>query len=92
MGAGDLELCAKHGIRLLSFVPETQRVWAEKEYADSPAPVTVVGDTSGALKRWFDVRACGAVVLRPDHFIGAACFNQQVSEALAAIKEAGALL
>ncbi|UDY23670.1 bifunctional 3-(3-hydroxy-phenyl)propionate/3-hydroxycinnamic acid hydroxylase [Nocardioides sp. Kera G14] len=89
--ADDLEFCAKHDVRLFSFIPETQRQWAEKQYADSPAPVTVVGDTSGALKRWFDARACGAVILRPDHFVGAACFNQQVSQALAAIKKAGSL-
>jgi len=87
----DLAFCARHRIRLVSFVPETQREWAEKQYADSPAAVTVVGDVSGALKRWFDVRACGAVLLRPDHFVAAACFNQQVSAALAAVRKAGNL-
>ncbi|ABW12314.1 monooxygenase FAD-binding [Parafrankia sp. EAN1pec] len=87
----DLEFCARHGIRLFSFIPETQREWAAKQYADSPAPVTVVGDTSGALKRWFDVRACGVVILRPDHFVAAATFNQQVSAALAAVRKAGSL-
>jgi len=91
LSAEDLAFCQKHGVQLFSFLPETQREWAEKQYADSPAPVTVVGDTSGALKRWFDARACGAVILRPDHFVGAACFNQQVSEALAAIRKAGSL-
>ncbi|MEX0427268.1 bifunctional 3-(3-hydroxy-phenyl)propionate/3-hydroxycinnamic acid hydroxylase [Nocardioides sp. DS6] len=89
--ADDLAFCARHGITLVSFIPETQREWAEKKYAGSPAPVTVVGDTSGALKRWFDVRACGAIILRPDHFVAAATFNQQVSAALAAVRKAGAL-
>ncbi|WP_300679713.1 bifunctional 3-(3-hydroxy-phenyl)propionate/3-hydroxycinnamic acid hydroxylase [Nocardioides sp.] len=89
--ADDLELVRRHRIRLVSFMPETQRHWAEKKYADSAAPVTVVGDTSGALKRWFDVRACGLVVLRPDHFIAAAALTQQSSATLAAVREAGAL-
>ncbi|MFS0884847.1 bifunctional 3-(3-hydroxy-phenyl)propionate/3-hydroxycinnamic acid hydroxylase [Aeromicrobium sp. 179-A 4D2 NHS] len=92
LSPADLDLVRRHGIRLLSFVPETQREWAEKEYADSPAPVTVVGDTSGALKRWFDVRACGLVILRPDRFIAAAALNQQASQALAAVAAAGSLV
>ncbi|MQW75780.1 3-(3-hydroxyphenyl)propionate hydroxylase [Nocardioides sp. dk4132] len=91
LSAEDLELARRHGVKLLSFIPETQREWAEKQYADSPAPVTVVGDTSGALKRWFDVRSCGLVILRPDHFIAAAALNQQASQALAAVAEAASL-
>ncbi|MDP9822763.1 bifunctional 3-(3-hydroxy-phenyl)propionate/3-hydroxycinnamic acid hydroxylase MhpA [Nocardioides massiliensis] len=91
LSAEDLALVQRHGIRLLSFMPETQRVWAQERYADSPAPVTVVGDTSGALKRWFDVRACGLVVLRPDRFVAAAGFNQQASQVLAAIARAASL-
>ena len=91
LSAEDLELVRRHGVKLLSFIPETQREWAEKQYADSPAPVTVVGDTSGALKRWFDVRSCGLVILRPDHFIAAAALNQQASQALAAVAEAASL-
>ena len=91
LSAADLELVRRHGVKLLSFIPETQREWAEKQYADSPAPVTVVGDTSGALKRWFDVRSCGLVILRPDHFIAAAALNQQASQALAAVVEAASL-
>ncbi|NYV77027.1 bifunctional 3-(3-hydroxy-phenyl)propionate/3-hydroxycinnamic acid hydroxylase [Streptomyces sp. UH6] len=89
--AADLAFVRRHRIRLVSFVPETQREWAEKRFAGSPAPVTVVGDPSGALKNWFDVRACGTVVLRPDRFVAAACLTQQTSTALAALKRAGAL-
>lgn len=73
-------------------MPETQRAWAEKQYADSPVPVTVVGDISGALKRWFDTRACGVVILRPDHFVAAAAFNQQTSQALAAVVTAASIV
>lgn len=89
--ADDLTTCRRLGIRLLSFVPETQRTWAERQFADSPAPVTVVGDTSGALKRWFDMRACGLVVLRPDRFVAAAALTQQASQVLAAVVKAGSL-
>ncbi len=92
LSAADLAFCAEHRIRLLAFVPETQRTWAEKQYADSPAEVTVVGDPTMSLKQWFDIHACGAVILRPDHFVGAACFTQQISAALAAIAEAGSLV
>jgi 3-(3-hydroxy-phenyl)propionate hydroxylase len=91
LGEADLELIRRHRIKLVSFMPETQRHWAEKRYAAAPAPVTVVGDTSGALKRWFDVRACGLVILRPDHFIAAASLTQQSSAALAAVRKAGSL-
>ena len=87
----DLALCERLGVRLVSFMPETQRTWAEKEYAAAPAPVTVVGDTSGALKRWFDVRACGLVLLRPDHFVAAATLTQQAPQALAAVVAAASL-
>lgn len=89
--AADLDVVRHHRIRLVSFMPETQRAWAEKQYAGSPAPVTVVGDTTGALKGWFDVRACGLVILRPDRFVAAAAFTQQASRALAAVVRAGSL-
>ena len=90
LSAADLELVRRHRIKLVSFMPDTQRAWAEKEYADSPAPVTVVGDT-GALKDWFDVRGCGLVILRPDRFVAAAALTQQASQALAAVLTAGSL-
>jgi 3-(3-hydroxy-phenyl)propionate hydroxylase len=92
LSAADLDLVRRHRIRLVSFMPETQRAWAEKEYAASAAPVTVVGDTTGALKAWFDVRACGLVILRPDRFVAAAALTQQASQALAGVVAAGSLL
>jgi 3-(3-hydroxy-phenyl)propionate hydroxylase len=91
LSADDLALVRRHRIRLVSFMPETQRAWAEKAYADAPVPVTVVGDVTGALKGWFDVRACGLVVLRPDRFVAAASLTQQASQALAAVVAAGSL-
>ncbi|MEV6703467.1 bifunctional 3-(3-hydroxy-phenyl)propionate/3-hydroxycinnamic acid hydroxylase [Streptomyces sp. NPDC051453] len=87
----DLALIRRHRIKLVSFMPETQRSWAEQQYAGSAAPVTVVGDSTGALKDWFDVRACGLVVLRPDHFVAAASLTRQASQALAALRDAASL-
>lgn len=87
----DLALVRRHRIKLVSFMPETQRSWAEQQYAGSAAPVTVVGDSTGALKDWFDVRACGLVVLRPDHFVAAASLTRQASQALAALRDAASL-
>ncbi|GAA1900721.1 bifunctional 3-(3-hydroxy-phenyl)propionate/3-hydroxycinnamic acid hydroxylase [Streptomyces sodiiphilus] len=92
LSPADLALIRRHRIALVSFTPETQRTWAEKRYAGSPAPVIVVGDRTGALKDWFDVRACGLVVLRPDRFVAAASLAQQASRTLAAVVAAGSLV
>lgn len=86
----DLTLVSELGVRLVSFMPETQRGWAEQEYAaqTSPVPVTVIGDHTGRLKDWFDTRACGLVVIRPDRFVASACLAQQGSQAWQAVMQA----
>lgn len=84
----DLEVVRRHRIALVALVPETQREWAEKEYADSPVPVTVVGDAHGRLKKWFDDQPVGVVFVRPDRFVAAACLAQRTSQTLAAVLEA----
>ncbi|WP_234534696.1 bifunctional 3-(3-hydroxy-phenyl)propionate/3-hydroxycinnamic acid hydroxylase [Streptomyces shenzhenensis] len=91
LSAADLDLVRRHRVRLVSFMPEPQRAWAEKRHADSPAPVTVVGDLTGALKDWFDLRACGLVILRPDRFVAAASLAAQAPRALAAVATAASL-
>lgn len=91
LSPADLALVRRHRIRLVSFMPEAQRTWAEQRYAGSPLQVTVAGDVTGALKNWFDVRACGLVVLRPDRFVAAASLTVQASEVLAAVVAAGSL-
>ncbi|MEV8451605.1 bifunctional 3-(3-hydroxy-phenyl)propionate/3-hydroxycinnamic acid hydroxylase [Streptomyces sp. NPDC052095] len=91
LSAADLDLVRRHRFRLVSFVPETQRVRAQERFAGSPVPVTVVGDLTGALKDWFDVRACGLVVLRPDRFVAAASLTAQAPRVLAAVASAAAL-
>lgn len=82
LSADDLALVRRHRIHLVCFVPETQREWAEKEYADSPVPVTVVGDATGRLKQWFDDQPINTVFLRPDRFLAAACVAQRTSATL----------
>jgi 3-(3-hydroxy-phenyl)propionate hydroxylase len=83
--AADLDAVRRHRMHLVAFVPETQREWAEKEYADSPVPVTVVGDSHGRIKRWFDDQPVGVVFLRPDRFVAAACLAQRTSDTLSAV-------
>jgi len=84
LSAADLARVERLCIQLVSFVPETQRTWAEQRFANGPVPVTVVGDPSGRLKSWFDTRSCGVVVLRPDRFVAAAALAQKASAAFAA--------
>lgn len=83
--AADLDHVRRHRMRLAAFVPEPQREWAEKEYADSPVPVTVVGDAHGRIKKWFDDQPVGVVFLRPDRFVAAACLAQRTSRTLSAV-------
>lgn len=78
------------GFRFVSFMSESQRAWAEKEYADSGT--LVVGDVDGSLKGWFDTRAMGVVFLRPDRFVAAACLAQEAPKALNALLTAGLAL
>ena len=74
-----LDAARKLGARLVTIVPEVQRPWCEQNF---PADVVVVGDAEGKLKKWFDDKPTGAVLLRPDHFIAGACLAQQVPQML----------
>lgn len=75
----DVERLQQLGFRFVSFMSDTQRPWAEREYAGSPT--TVVGDIDGSLKSWFDTRATGVVFLRPDRFVAAIALAQQAPQA-----------
>ena len=86
LSEADRARVADLGIRLVSFVPETQRAWAENAHADTP--VLVVGDHTGRLKEWFDDRSAGVLFLRPDRFIAAACLAQEVGRTLDAVLSA----
>lgn len=84
--AEQLRTLERLGVRLVAFTSETQRNWAENEYSASPA--LVVGDHTGALKKWFDVRSVGVVFLRPDRFVAAACLSQDAGRVLEAVLSA----
>ncbi len=84
--AADVAKFEQLGGTFVSFMSETQRPWAEKEY--SASPTLVVGDTTNALKSWFDVRSVGVVIIRPDHFVAAACLAQDAPKAFHAALQA----
>lgn len=77
-------------VRLLCAVSPNQVAWAKQECADTGT--TVVADTHGALKAWFDKASVGTVIIRPDRFVAAACFNADLPKAVRAVAEAGHLL
>ncbi|MDX6740644.1 bifunctional 3-(3-hydroxy-phenyl)propionate/3-hydroxycinnamic acid hydroxylase [Actinocorallia sp. A-T 12471] len=81
LGEEERAMAAAFGMRLVCFTSETQRAWTELAYPG----VTVVGDVRGELKRWFDARATGAVFLRPDRFVAAACLTQEAGPTLRAV-------
>lgn len=70
------------GARLITVVPEAQRPWA---VAHAGPNVTVVGDHTGTLKKWFDPRPVGAVLLRPDRFIAGVSLAQQTPQMVDAV-------
>lgn len=78
------------GARLVAIVPETQREWNDKLWREKhpDADLLVVGDHSGALKRWFDDRPTPLVFLRPDRFVAGACLTQHAPATLDAILQA----
>jgi len=55
------------GAHLVIVRPTTQLHWPEPGEED----VTVVGDSTGTLKSWFDGHTGSVVLLRPDRFVGA---------------------
>ncbi|HKU10051.1 MAG TPA: bifunctional 3-(3-hydroxy-phenyl)propionate/3-hydroxycinnamic acid hydroxylase [Sinomonas sp.] len=73
------ELLPVLGATLVHVVPATQLPWAAAKAAGG---VTVVGDPSGELKRWFDARPFSALVVRPDHVVAAECLAQELDATL----------
>lgn len=80
--AADVLRLQSLGAHFVCAVPESQREWAEDAYAEN---VTVVGDVSGRLKKWFDDRPTPVVFLRPDRFVAGACLAQDAPRTLDAI-------
>lgn len=73
------------GAQMVAIVPQTQREWAEREMSES---TLVLGDHTGALKRWFDDRPTPVVFLRPDRFVAAASLIQEAPQTLTALLKA----
>ncbi|MET0901281.1 MAG: bifunctional 3-(3-hydroxy-phenyl)propionate/3-hydroxycinnamic acid hydroxylase [Mycobacterium sp.] len=69
------------GARFIAARPLCQLNWTG---SDDPE-VIIVGDRTGALKRWFDGQTDSVVFLRPDRCIAAACVAQLADERSAMI-------
>jgi 3-(3-hydroxy-phenyl)propionate hydroxylase len=68
----DTVVAAEHaGIRLVEARPEVQLDWS-REGPNADEAALIVGDASGALKRWFDVHSESVVLIRPDRIVGGA--------------------
>jgi len=75
------------GARLVELRPQPQLRWTGADHDD----VEIVGDATGALKRWFDGQRSSVLFLRPDRFVAAACVAQHAPETSRALSEALAL-
>lgn len=69
------------GARLIEVRPNTQLHWTGHDDPD----VTVVGDRTGALKKFFDAHTESVLFLRPDRCIAAACLAQLSDETSATL-------
>ncbi|MFD4459029.1 bifunctional 3-(3-hydroxy-phenyl)propionate/3-hydroxycinnamic acid hydroxylase [Nocardia sp. NPDC058480] len=69
------------GARFVAARPATQLSWAGQDHED----VTVVGDRTGALKRWFDGQADSVIFLRPDRVVAGSSIAQFAPELGAAL-------
>lgn len=81
-----IEQLKRAGVTLICATSPTQVDWATEHCAESGT--TVVSDTAGALKDWFDKRCVGTVFVRPDRFVGAVCLNGQAPQAWDALVSA----
>lgn len=79
---GEAERWLELGALLIELRPQSQLYWR----GDDDDRVVIVGDRTGALKRWFDDVRESVLFLRPDRFVAGACIAQhgpEVSRALA---------
>jgi 3-(3-hydroxy-phenyl)propionate hydroxylase len=64
------------GAKFVVARPMTQLHWTGHDDPD----VVIVGDSSGALKSWFDTNTDSVLFLRPDRCIAGACIAQRACE------------
>ncbi|WP_422750139.1 bifunctional 3-(3-hydroxy-phenyl)propionate/3-hydroxycinnamic acid hydroxylase [Mycobacterium sp. WMMD1722] len=81
LGAPAFERWRALGARFVAARPITQLHWTGHDDPD----VVVVGDATGALKRWFDGHSESVLFLRPDRCIAGACIAQCAPEISAAL-------
>ena len=72
-------------MKLVCVVSPTQVEWAKQYVSEG---TEVVSDITGALKGFFDTRAVGTVLVRPDRFVAAATLNAQAGQAWESYKRA----
>ena len=84
------------GARLVCVRPDPQLHWEPRPDggptdtvpAAGDDPVTVVGDHTGRLKRWFDLHPVGFVIIRPDRYVAAAALAQHGPQVVAELAAA----
>jgi 3-(3-hydroxy-phenyl)propionate hydroxylase len=81
-----LDTLTQLGVKLIDIRPSTQLHWDDSKGDAAPtgdpreaAEVTVIGDTTGRLKSWFDTHPVGFVIVRPDRYVAAAALSQHAS-------------
>jgi 3-(3-hydroxy-phenyl)propionate hydroxylase len=85
-----LDTLTRLGVKLISIRPSTQLHWDAAPTADvrEAAGVTVIGDSTGRLKAWFDTHPVGFAVIRPDRYVAAAAIAQDAARVTAALADA----
>lgn len=78
----EFELWKALGARFVEARPATQLHWTGHDDPD----VVVVGDSTGALKKWFDAQLDSVLFLRPDRCIAGASIAQHAPELGAALR------
>jgi len=63
------------GARFISFRPMTELHWDGDDHPD----VEIVGDRTGAIKRFFDSHPESVLFIRPDRVVAGACTTQHAS-------------
>ncbi|BBZ68101.1 3-(3-hydroxy-phenyl)propionate/3-hydroxycinnamic acid hydroxylase [Mycolicibacterium insubricum] len=79
LGPGEFARWRAAGATFAALRPNTQLHW-DPDGAVDPGEVIVIGDRTGALKKFFDTRAESVLFLRPDRCIAAACIAQLAPE------------
>jgi 3-(3-hydroxy-phenyl)propionate hydroxylase len=77
-------------VKLISIRPSTQLHWDAAPTGDprENADVTVIADSTGRLKSWFDTHPVGFVIVRPDRYVAAAALAQHAPSVTAALATA----